>query len=170
MKVARQIVRIAPQNPESYLTLGGTISGTAARVRQGKFIGQMTEAELATVEKIYPEWLEMVLTAVKLDPQFARAWSRVSTAAAFAGYGDVAVKAWERSKQLSDDPYDIYSWGLQLFQEKWGGTKESLAAVAREAAEADYPNSVEAGNISNTLQSLGFQNEASRLIRRYTKE
>jgi tetratricopeptide (TPR) repeat protein len=162
-QAAARAVQNAPRNPDAYLALGWTIAETAHRVRKGKMYGDLTPTEQTFVARVYPEWLRAVRRAAELDPKYAKAWLRVAEAATFQGSRDEAVKAWDAAAKNGLTPYDLYVWGLQMFQEKWGGDPARLRKAGEDAAKAEYATVAEAAEIARGLQEAGLTDLHARM-------
>jgi tetratricopeptide (TPR) repeat protein len=131
---AQRTVRCAPEDPDAWLTLAETIADSAHRIRQGRFYDDLRANELPALERSYADWLQAARRAAQLDPLDGHAWLRVATAASFASDKRLAEAAFWNALRLSDDPYEVYGWGLEMFQTKWGGDPATLETVSRLAA------------------------------------
>jgi len=159
---AEQAVANAPRNPDAWLTLGQTYSNAAEHVRRARYISGMKPEELAAVDMLYPKWIGAVRNAATLDPLFGNAWLRVAEAAAFTGQRRVAENAFWKAEQLDNDNPEVYNWGLQMFQPKWGGDRQSLNKfVDRMVTHYDYGS--EALLAAEDLRAGGFEADAKRV-------
>lgn len=163
---AEAVVRNAPRNPDAWLSLGWTASTVAAKVRKGRVYDAMDAGEQALIERMYAEWLSAVYRAAQLDPEYGRAWDRVAQAATFAGEGKLARDAFWRAAKYSPDKGDVYEWGLQMFQPKWGGDPDDLRRVADVAMKEKYANYRETLDMANALQGAEFKEQANTLRQR----
>jgi tetratricopeptide (TPR) repeat protein len=162
-QAAQRAVQNAPRNPDAYLTLGWTVAETAHQVRKGKTYGNMTPTEQTFVARVYPEWSKVVRRATELDPLYAKAWLRLAESATFNGNAADAVAAWETAEKTGCNPYDLYDWGLQMFQDKWGGSPARLRKVGEAAVKAQYNTIGEALDILANLQDAGLSDLAAQM-------
>lgn len=169
-RAAERVVRLAPQNPDAWLTIGWTNSAAADRIRNGRVAGGMSAKEWATIEPLYEEWLAAVKRAVEIDPRHARAWLRLATAATFAGERRQASQAIQKALELDPDNPEVYSWGLQMYHSKWGGNPLDLVDVARRATEHRFPYARQSVGIAGALKQAGFEERANRLLDRVIEE
>ena len=163
---AEQAVRIAPANPEAWGTLGSIYSNMAERVRRSRMWGDMTAEEAATVTALYPKWLQSYRRAVQADPQYGVGWREAATAATFAGETQFADKAIWKAIHLAQGDIEVYGWGLEMYQPKWGGAPEKLAQVANAAAADAYPTPDRMSSMADKLFAYGFAAQANRLYAR----
>jgi tetratricopeptide (TPR) repeat protein len=165
LPAVRAALRCAPANPDIWLTLAQTVGDEAERLRRGRTVGQISEAEWATLRPLYADWLRAAGHAVRLDPQHAGAWVRVARAATFEGHPIAADALW---LSLDLDPRDVgaYEWGLQMFQPKWLDDAAALERVAQQAALQDWsPFDVEGvvGALETAKQAAALTQLAERL-------
>jgi hypothetical protein len=130
---AVESIKSSIRNPEAWLTLGQTLSGMASSVRQQRFADQLNADEKTALDALYKRWLGAVEEAVKIDPLFGRAWLRVSAAACSAGCKQEAETAYQKAYALCQERYDVFWWGLQLYQRKWLNDMNKLREVAQSA-------------------------------------
>ncbi len=160
---AETAVRDAPANPDAWLSLGYTLSSAADRVRAGKVVSRITPDEMAYLEKVYPLWLVCVRRATQIDDRHEIAWLRVATAATFTGDRATADAAFWKALDRHPNKAEVYGWGLQMFQPKWGGDPADLAKVARLAAAERYDDMGTLLGIVRNLKDAGFAAEAAAL-------
>ena len=137
-RAAEQSVQDAPRNPDAWLTLGWTISQEGQNLRLGRYAADLSAHDWAFLNSVYPQWLYCVYKSVTLDPQFGKAWNRVAAAATFAGDMRLADQALWKGIALHPNDPEYYDWGLQMYQEKWGGDPTKLAQVAQRMAAIQY--------------------------------
>lgn len=138
-RAAEQTVQNAPRNPDAWLTLGSTISEEGDRVRQSRFASELTSGEWRFLNSVYPQWLYAVFQSAQIDPLFGKAWDRVSKAATFAGHMRLADQALWKDIALNKNDPGAYEWGLQMYQDKWGGSLQKLNLIAQTMASLPYP-------------------------------
>ncbi len=160
---AARAVRNAPRNPDAYLSYGWTLSSSAQAVRRGKFYGRMSAEEAAFVERVYPQWFAAVRRAAALDPNYGMAWLRVATAGTFAGQEEEAEAAYAKARRLLGPVSEVFYWGLQMFQPKWGGDPAKLRAVAEDAARALYANPYDAMQVADAIKDAGVGDIARKM-------
>jgi tetratricopeptide (TPR) repeat protein len=138
-RAAEHAVRCAARNPDAWLCLNAGIYDQANAIRQGRFNHRMTRQEREYCSALYEAQVPVALQAVRLDPQYARAWYKVSTTAAFQGDGELADVAFWKAVDLDPGFQPTYRWGLELYQPKWLNDPEKLEWVVRKAGEASKP-------------------------------
>ncbi len=163
---AQQAVRDAPHNPDAWLSLGSSLSNAADQVRRARIADDISPSEWRFLNKAYPLWFNTVSRAAHLDPRYGKAWERVAQAATFAGQQKAAEAAFWKAVSLEKKPSSIYTWGLQMFQPKWGGSPADLAKVASLAAAANYSTDADTIDVSKALKGAGFQDLAQELLMR----
>ena len=161
---AVQTARDAPGNPDAWLALGFTLADQAERLRRSRTADALSAPEWQSLNTVYPRWLAAVSRAARLDPRYGHAWSRVAQAATFAGQSAVADRAFWNALRLDPDHADVFDWGLQMYQQKWGGDPVTLGKVATLAAADHYPTVGEAITVANDLEEAGFPDQAKSLL------
>ena len=81
----------------------------------------------------------------------------------FAGDRATAENAYRKAIDYDPKKDVVYGWGLQLFQDKWGGNATDLKAVAQAAANATYSKIEKTGVVIEDLKNAGFPAEAKTL-------
>ena len=137
-RAAEQTVQDAPRNPDAWLTLGWTISQEGDRLRLGRYASDLSAKEWAFLNSVYPQWLYAVAKSAALDPLYGKAWNRVAEAATFAGDMRLADLALWKGIALNPNDPEYYTWGLQMYQDKWGGDPSKLNKVAQGIAAIHY--------------------------------
>jgi tetratricopeptide (TPR) repeat protein len=132
---AELAARCAPAHYESWIFLAEAISDQAQAVREGRFVGEMTEEEMRRVARFYAEELPVTLRATELDPGSPMAWMKVSGTAAFLGAEELADRALQRSLQFDPTFEPSYQWGSQLYQPKWLDNPAKFRALAQNAVK-----------------------------------
>lgn len=135
---AEQTVQDAPRNPDAWLTFGWTISQEGDKLRLGRYASDLSAHDWAFLNSVYPQWLYTVAKAAALDPLYGKAWNRVAEAATFAGDMRVADQALWKGIALNLNDAEYYTWGLQMYQDKWGGDPSKLNKVAQGIAAIQY--------------------------------
>lgn len=167
---AERVTRAAPRSPAAWLTLAYTLGDIAQNMRKGRFAGHISPAEWAYLGRIYPQWLAATARAVALDPQFGAAWERLAAAATFAGDSRRADAAFWKALRLDPNHAEVYGWGLQMYQPKWGGAPATLAKVARLAAAQHYDDASSAVTVAQSLGYAGFDAESKSLMAAFTSQ
>ena len=166
-RAAEDAVQGAPRNPDAWLSLGWTVSQEAHQLRGGRAADKISTEEWQFLHTVYPLWEYCVIKATELDPHHELAWTRLSEAATFAGDQEVAEDAFWKAETYSLDKAQTFSWGLQMFQQKWGGRKSDLDRVAQDAGNADYDGTQTAGIMAKELRGLGYATQADNLLNRW---
>ena len=166
-RASENAVQGAPRNPDAWLLLSWTVSEEAHQLRGGRFAEKLSANEWQFLNTIYPLWEQCVTRATELDPRHELAWTRLSEAATFAGNQEVAENAFWKAETHSQDKFQVFDWGLQMFQTKWGGQKSDLDRVAEDAGNAEYNSTQTAGIMAKELRGLGYATEADNLLNRW---
>ena len=159
-------LRNGPATPDSWLALGQTLRLQASKLRKGRFDGEISADEWKKLNSIYAVWERSVLHATELDPLHEDAWLRLATAATFQGDNALARKAYAKASEFTHRMDEVYLWGFQMFDPKWGGTSEEMNAVAARAVKENYTSVHDAIPIVSELKRLGFPDEARTLATR----
>lgn len=125
-QAAERAVRCAPRNGQTWVQLANVIYDQANDTRRGRFISRMSRAELAAIQRLYPEYLRAALQATRLDAGNAFNWLQVSKAAAFNGESELSDAAFMTALRLAPKETEILDWGLQLYRPKWQGDQAKL--------------------------------------------
>ncbi len=160
---AERVTRDAPRSPASWLTLAYTLAHIAEDVRKSRLAGHMSPAEWAYLNRVYPQWLAATERAVALDPDDGTAWQRLAVAATFVDNRRLADAAFWKSARLDPDKAEALSWGLQMFQPKWGGSPATLSKVAALATAQHYDNVQGGLTVASSLTGAGFDAQAKSL-------
>ncbi len=153
LAAAKQCVQSAPDNPDAWLTLAQSYNFAADRLRKGRFYTDLNSAEKRQFDEAYPLWLGCAEQAVKIDPLFGRAWLRTSTAAAYSGFLEESDRAFEKALELDRDRYDVYAWGVQLYQPKWFNKIDKLRHLAEIASKDPTLNERNKQDLARALQT-----------------
>lgn len=137
-QAAEMAVQDAPRNPDAWLTLGYTIGVDANNLRQGRVASSITVSEWQFLNTAYTQWLSAVSQATRLDPLYGKAWTRVAKAATFADHPALADKALWKGIALNKTDPESYSWGLEMYQNKWDGNPAKLQQIAQALATLPY--------------------------------
>lgn len=136
---AEQAVQNAPRNPDAWLTLGSTVSEEGNRLRQSRTASAISQLDWQFLRSSYSQWQYAVSQATQLDPLYAKAWTRLASAATFAGHSRLADQALWKGIALDPMDPDAYAWGLQMYQSKWSGGSGKLQQLAQTMATQAYP-------------------------------
>jgi len=162
---AQALVRMAPKNPDAWLSLGYAVSNEADRIRQGRYSSQISGGEYSSLDRLYAEWMQDVRKATELDPRHAKAWARLAMAATFAGDFALADSALWKALELDKENEAAIEWGMQMYQPKWRGDPGKLLKVAQMAVEA-YHYDDRSPAVAEMLKQGGQELEAKRLLKR----
>ncbi len=151
---AENAVRAAPRNPWAWVDLAETIGDEAGAVRQARTMDQMSPQEMQAVEKLYPLQQAAATRATKLDERSAVAWCSLAVASTFNGDAKAADDALWLAQSLSPEDPRVYSWGLQMYQPKWGGDPKVLFKIAELTAAKDDRLIACGGALAEALQTM----------------
>ncbi len=131
-KIALKETAASPANPVAWYDLAQSYAHEAQAVRNGKYYGQMTTQEQSRIANFYPNQKMAGLEGTVLDPRSGVSWFQACEGAAFNGEADIADMAYWKAVKLAPEDYDVYWWGLQLYQPKWQPDTMKLHQVAQE--------------------------------------
>ena len=163
---AEDAVRLAPRHSRAWLDLNNLLGDYAQSIRGSKYTSKMTASERRTVFAIYPQQLSAAWRARQLTPQDTNAWSEVALAATFNGNDALADTALWKAHALDKTNNSVYSWGLQMYQPKWGGDGAKLLQIARLAVQnADPdPDNFPADNLVGAIFHGGLKDQREELL------
>lgn len=147
---AEDAVRAAPQNASAWLDLNALIGSYAQSIRGSAYSAEMTPAQ-RVVWQLYPQRLAAAWRATQLTPQDSYAWSEVAEAATFNGNSALADRALWKAYALDKFNNSVYSWGLQMYQPKWGGDRKKLLQIARLAVQYADPHNFPADDLVDAI-------------------
>jgi tetratricopeptide (TPR) repeat protein len=166
IRVAQQIVRLAPNSSNSWNTLAIHTGAQGESMRLGRVFAGLSAQEAEALINIYARWEHAAVRATTLDPDFEFAWCELAVAATFAGDPERADAAFWKAYALDKSDLRIYTWGLEMYQEKWGGDPKTLAKVAHLAAAAPLPATTNFYTLGGELRAAGFPAEAKIMFAR----
>jgi len=134
-----QAVQNASNNPYFWRYLSVAQSNEAASVRNARFAQDISRADWAKLNISYSRALGASQQSVKLDPQYSFGWSRLCNDATFVSDENTAFESLERALEIDDTNQYAWTWGAQLKQDKWFGSKtEYIEYEKRSAAYAQH--------------------------------
>ena len=146
---------------KEWLTLAGEYGEEANSLRKGRITADLSTKEVADLTQIYHDWIHasrrVLLHTLDL---IISAWYELSVAATFGSDRRRAEAAFWRAQSLDKRDCRVYLWGLEMFQEKWGGDPVNLTKVAHLSAAFDYPEGADVYLLATELFSLGYDSEA----------
>ena len=166
VRAAQHLVRLAPRSSTAWNTLALYYGELQQSIRLGRFFSNISEQEGEKLFKIYSHWVYAASQATTLDPDYQPAWRELATAATFAGDSERADAAFWKAFSLDKSDLDLYFWGLEMYQPKWGGDAQTLAKVARLAATAVFPPNADLYGLGVELQNAGYYADAQGLFAR----
>jgi tetratricopeptide (TPR) repeat protein len=161
---AEDAVHAAPQSARAWLDLGTLLSNHAQSVRNSKYAAEMSASERSTVYALYPQQLSAVWRATQLTPQDSLVWSEVAEAATFNGNRGLADTSLWKAHALDKSNNDVYSWGLQMYQPKWGGDQKKLLQIARLAVQHGDPDDFPAFGLVDAIFFGGLKDQREELL------
>lgn len=164
LKASQRAVRDAPRDPETWLALGYTLGDVAEDLRQSRPARDISAADWAVLKRLYPQQEAADLRATALDPRDGHAWLRLAEAATVEGDTARADGALAKALSLDLDKREVYSWGLQMYQPKWGGDPQMLARITALAAAEPWNDSTGAIGTAENLRSARRATEADEVL------
>ena len=166
VRLARQIVRMAPASSNAWNTLAVHYGQQGESIRLARVFAGLSDGEAQTLVGIYAHWKQAASRATALDPSNPYAWHELAVAATFAGDPERADAALWKQYDLEKSDISFYTWGLEMYQPKWGGDPKNLAKVARLSTTAPLPLNAGFYNLGSQLKKLGFDAEAKIMFDR----
>ncbi len=163
-QAACQVCRDAPADPASWLTRAATLANIGGDLRQGRVVGDLSAADWTALNRLYAQQEAANVQAARLDSADGHAWYALAEAATFYGDAAQADAAFRKALVLDTDKSEVYSWGLQMYQPKWGGDPAELARIAALAAAEPWDDSASAVYIAEDLDGAGFHAEAAQVL------
>ncbi len=128
LKTGMRLVALTPASAFGWELLALTFSEQAEAVRHSRYNSDMSAAEQSQIAQLYPSYASAAIYATKLDPQSGDDWLQACKGAVFNGDDSATALFWQ-AMRVEPDNADVYNWGLQMFQPKWGGDTNSLRRV-----------------------------------------
>ncbi|MBV9470743.1 MAG: hypothetical protein JOZ57_16005 [Abitibacteriaceae bacterium] len=147
-------VLCSPGNSWAWIYLGDALSNQAEDIRKSRIAGQITDAEWASLNKLYPLWQAAETRATQLDKLNSWAWADLATAATFNSNSRIADAALWKALELNPYNASTYSWGLQMYQPKWDDDPAKLLKVAEAAAKQRFLTPTLAYEVVDVLQNF----------------
>lgn len=166
MLAAARIVRCAPDNAEAWRYLAAAFGDVAQTVRKSRWWADIPADEQQFLVAVYPLAVNAAARAAKLDPRSPKAWTRLAISATFAGEMAAADEALQQALKLDPDHANSYRWAMQMYQEKWGGDAEDLAATAQAISRRTLRPAGTAIALAKTMKAVGFEKEARTTLTR----
>jgi len=163
-KAAVRVCRDAPRDPYSWLTRSTTLANISEDLRQARLANDLSAADWASLHRIYTQQEAANLRATVLDPLSGHAWYALAQTATFYGDSAQAETAFQKALTLDTDKEEVYGWGLQMYQPKWGGDPASLQRVAAQAAAEKWDSANAAADIAEELNGAGFNAEGAQVL------
>lgn len=163
-QAAQRICRAAPRDPDSWLSRAYTLGNIAEDLRQSRLANDLSASEWTTLRRLYGQQEQATLQATTLDPHYGHAWIELAEAATFSGDSGQADAAFGKALALDTNKQEVYSWGLQMYQPKWGGSAASLDRVAALAVAEPWGSSNGATSAAEALGSAGYKAEAAQVL------
>ncbi len=149
-------VRTMPRLPSGWSALAFCCEQAGDLVRHGRVTEALSRDEWSKLDGIYRKWQEATQKCVSLDPAFPNGWYKLAMAATFHGDSATADRAFWTAYGKEKANIDLLTWGLQMYQSKWGGDPRTLAKVAHLAAIAPVSTGEGLQRIADDLRSAGF--------------
>jgi len=166
LKAKVRIVRLAPHSSTAWNVLAYQYADSQEAIRLSRFFSAITPPEVEKLLPMYERWVYAATQATTLDPEYADAWRELAVATSFASTSERADAAFWKSYALDKSDMNLYMWGLEMYQTKWGGNPKALAKVARLATEAPFPENADFFRLGTELRGTGFGLEAKSMIAR----
>jgi len=166
LKAAQRVVRLAPRSALAWYCLASKYKTAALTIRGTRVFAALSALEREKLQGLYFREMVAAVHATSLDADYADAWHSLAGAALFADDRERADTAFWRAVELDKNSALYYSWGLEMYQPKWGGDPETLAKVARLAMEATYPPDADLYSLAYELNAAKFPEEAKTMYGR----
>ena len=162
--------RISPHNVNAWLGQATTLEHIANDIRYGRGARQLSELEWRQLNSLYIAQAQAARKATEVDPQNGGAWLAAAEAGTFSGGKMWAEECYWKAVELDKSDPDVHAWGLQMFQEKWGGSPSDLQKVADIAVDAPLKTMAARRRIAWDLKEAGCQSQATTMYARMKDE
>jgi tetratricopeptide (TPR) repeat protein len=166
IKATERIARLAPHSSTAWNILAKQYADQGESIRLARIYAGLSPPEAEKLAAIYARWYYAATRATALDADYQDAWKELAKAATFAGASDRADAAFWKAMSLDKNDLSLYTWGLEMYQPKWGGDPATLAKVARLSTTAEFPANADLHNLGSELQSAGFPVDAKAMFAR----
>lgn len=166
IKAYERIARLAPHSSTAWNLLALEYGQQGESIRLARIYAGLSPQEMEQLEAIYARWYYAATQATTLDPDYQIAWYELAVAATFNGNSERADAAFWKAMRLDPGDIRLYNWGLEMYQQKWGGDPKTLAKVARLATTAPFPPNSDLYTLGTELKAAGFPVEAKSLAAR----
>ena len=166
-QAAVRLCRDAPADPEAWLSRSYTLGDIAEDLRQGRFANDISPADWTILHRLYGQEEQGTLKATLIDPKDGHAWLRLAQVATAISDSARQEGAFQKALALDKNKQEVYWWGLQMYQPKWGGDPASLNKIAALAASTPWGAVRAATSISKSLDGAGFPAEAAQVLSGY---
>ncbi len=161
-----KLVKVLPGCPYYWDMLAAYYKEQASYIRGGRVASAITREEWDHIGMIYRRQQYAMEKTVSLDPLYPGAWYDLAVAATFNSDPQRADAAFWKSISTDGPTASTLSWGLEMYQRKWGGDPKTLVKVADLAAGAPLKTPAELHQIAGELSSAGFRAQAQTLYSR----
>jgi tetratricopeptide (TPR) repeat protein len=166
LKAYERTVRLAPHSSTAWYILALRYATQGDYIRRARVAASLTPQENKKIEEIYARWYYAATQAATLDADSQDAWQGLATAATFIGDPVRADDAFWKAVHLNPRNVEIYEWGLEMYQAKWGGNPATLAKVVHLAMTTAFPPGADIYRLGVELESAGFPTQAKTMYAR----
>ncbi len=159
-----RLVRVAPNSSTAWDILATAHGDQSQALRVSRIAEGLSDKEWDKLNKIYRSWKYSAERAIALDSDYEDGWRQLAMAATFEGDPERAGAAFWKALSLDKTDTRVYTWGLEMFQKKWGGDPHTLDKVARLAVSVTYPERSDIHDLADELRIAGYPSEAKVLF------
>jgi len=163
-QAANRYLADAPNDPDAWLAFGTTVGNVGQDLRESRQAQDISNAEWNVLNMLYPQEEKADIRATELDPSYGHAWCRLATSATFQSDNMTAKTALDKAMTLDPDKEEVYRWGLEMDQSKWGVDPGSLNKIAGLAADQAWKKWADAYSAAQELGSAGFSNDSKQVL------
>jgi len=166
IRAVERTVRLAPHSSNAWYILAHHYADQAEWIRQARVAASLSERDNKALTDIYSRWYYASTQAATLDSDSEEAWRELAGAATFYGVPARADDAFWKAMRLNKDDIALYTWGLEMYQSKWGGDPATLTKVAHLCMTNKFPPESDLYRLGVELESAGFSAEAKTMYGR----
>jgi len=166
-RAAKRYLADAPNDPDAWLAIGSTVGNVSEDLRQSRQAQDISAAEWNVLNSLYPQEEKADLNATKLDPLDGHAWYRLASSATFQGDNLSAKLALDNAMTYDLDKEEVYDWGMEMDQSKWGVDPGNLNKIAGLAAAQSWKKWDDAKAVAEELGSASFSTESKQVLSDY---
>lgn len=148
-----------PHSAFARLARGHVLALAGLRARGWRVVADTTDAQLQTMRRTFALALENFRTALEMEPNLVLAYRDRMSIHGYVGDYQALRSDFEALRRLESDPEYAYDRYLGYLRPSWGGSIQSMRALAREAELVHGPGALASRVRADLLMSLALIKE-----------